>query len=110
LVLEKVIIKPYVPEDLNYVSASVNTIRGLVSSSWRKEADALVLDVVLPVNSEGKICIPLTGFTNPIVKENGRVIYRNNKFVPGVRGLPPERGKKVLLLSTRGRETTRSDW
>jgi len=42
----KVIIKPYVPEDLNYVSASVNTIRGLVSSSWRKEADALVLDVV----------------------------------------------------------------
>jgi alpha-L-rhamnosidase len=83
----KVIIKPYVPEDLNYVSASVNTIRGLVSSSWRKEADALALDVVLPVNSEGKICIPLTGFTNPVVKENGRVIYRNNKFVPGVPGI-----------------------
>jgi len=39
------------------------------------------------VNSEGKICIPLTGFTNPIVKENGRVIYRNNKFVPGVPGI-----------------------
>jgi len=52
-----------------YVNASVNTIRGLVSSSWRKEADALVLDVTLPVNSEGKICIPLIGVHKSCCKE-----------------------------------------
>ncbi len=33
---EKIIIRPQVPGDLSYVSASVNTVRGLVSSSWRK--------------------------------------------------------------------------
>ncbi len=83
----KVIIKPYIPADLDYVSASVNTVRGLVSSSWRKEANALVLDVTLPVNSEGKINFPLSGLTNPVVKENGRIIYQDDSSIPGVSGI-----------------------
>ena len=33
---ENIIIKPHVLGDLKHVSASVNTIRGTVSSSWKK--------------------------------------------------------------------------
>ena len=83
----KVVIKPYFPADLDYVSASVDTVRGLVSSSWRKVADGLALDVTLPVNSTGKICLHLAGLKNPVVKENGRVIYRKDGFVHGAAGV-----------------------
>jgi alpha-L-rhamnosidase len=83
----KVIIKPYIPGDLSYVSASVNTIRGLVSSSWRKEANALVLEVTLPVNSEGKVSLPVTGIKNPVIKESGRVLYQAESYLPGASGI-----------------------
>jgi alpha-L-rhamnosidase len=83
----KVVIKPYIPDDLKYASGSVDTVRGLVSSSWRKEADGLVLDVTLPVNCEGKIFLPLRGLHKPVVKEKGRIIHRNDSFIPGVSGI-----------------------
>jgi alpha-L-rhamnosidase len=83
----KVIIKPYIPADLDYVSASVNTVRGLVSSSWRKEANALVLDVTLPVNCEGKINLPLAELKNPVVKVNGKIIHQDDSFIPVVSGI-----------------------
>jgi len=33
---ERIIIKPYVVGDLNYLSASIKTIRGMIFSSWKK--------------------------------------------------------------------------
>ncbi len=83
----KVVIKPYIPDDLQYAGGSVDTVRGLISSSWRKEADALVLDVTLPVNSRGNIFLPLRGLTNPLVTENGQAVFQNDAFVPGVSGI-----------------------
>jgi alpha-L-rhamnosidase len=83
----KVVIKPYIPDDLKYAGGSVDTVRGLLSSSWRKEADELVLDVTLPVNSEGTIFLPLRGLPNPFVKENGIIIFQNDSFIPGVSGI-----------------------
>jgi alpha-L-rhamnosidase len=98
----KVIIKPYVPADLDYASASVDTIRGLVSSSWRKQDNALRLDVTLPVNSIGKICLPSAGLKNPLVKENGKVIYRKGSFVPGVAGITGGKQEEDYLIFDAG--------
>jgi alpha-L-rhamnosidase len=84
---KRIKIKPYVLGDLNYVSASVKTIRGLVSSSWKKEQNALVLEVVLPVNSEGEICLPLSGLKNPVVKESGKAVYKDNSYVKDISGI-----------------------
>lgn len=86
---KRVIMKPHILGDLSYVSASVNTIRGLVSSSWRREGDALVVEVTLPVNSEGEVNIPLLGLKSPVVKESGRVIYKGGSYIqdaPGITG------------------------
>ena len=89
---EKVIVKPHVAGDLSHVSASVNTIRGLVSSRWARKGGSLTLEVTIPVNSEGKIYVPTIGLKNPIVKESGRVIWKNNRL----QNAPPEitSGKK----------------
>lgn len=84
---KRVIIKPYVVGDLTHVSASVNTIRGLVSSSWRREENALVLEVTLPVNSEGKVSLPLLGLKSPVVRESGRVVYKDGSYIPSVSGI-----------------------
>ena len=72
--------KPHVAGDLSHVSASVNTIRGLVSSRWARKGGSLTLEVTIPVNSEGKIYVPTIGLKNPIVKESGRVIWKNNRL------------------------------
>jgi alpha-L-rhamnosidase len=85
----RVIIKPYIQEDLNYVSASVKTIRGLVSSSWRKEQNTLVVEVILPVNSEGEVNLPLLGLKDPVIKESGREIFKNSSYLRGITGIIP---------------------
>ena len=84
---KRVIIKPYILGDLNYVSASVKTIRGLVSSSWRRENSSLVVEVTLPVNSEGEVNLPLLGLKVPVIRESGREIYKNNSYLPGITGI-----------------------
>ena len=83
----RVIIKPYIIGDLNYVSTSVNTIRGKVSSSWRREQSTLVVEVTVPVNSEGEVNLPLSGLKNPVIKEGGREIYKNGSYIQGVAGI-----------------------
>ena len=84
---ERIIIKPHIVGDLKHVSASVNTIRGLVASSWRKEEDSLLLKVTLPVNSKGKVSIPDLGLKNPVVKEGEEVIWKDGAYIAGVSGI-----------------------
>ena len=85
----KVIIKPYFPGDLNYVSASVNTIRGKVSSSWKREQKNLVMEIILPVNSEGEVNLPISGLKNPVVRESGVEIYKNGACIQGISEITP---------------------
>lgn len=45
------------------------------------------MEVVLPVNSEGEICLPVSGLKKPVVRESGKVIYKNNAFIKGIPGI-----------------------
>jgi len=51
-------IRPYIPKELQYVDARLETIRGRVSVSWRKQESSLVLWVTLPFNTQGRIALP----------------------------------------------------
>jgi len=84
---QRIIIKPYVVDDLKYVSASLKTIRGIIFSSWRKQGDSLILNVILPVNSQAKVSIPKMGLENIMIEESGKVIWKNNLYVDGVAGI-----------------------
>jgi alpha-L-rhamnosidase len=55
---ESITIKPYIPKDLDWAKASVDTIRGRVESSWRKENALLRLDVTIPANTTAVIYMP----------------------------------------------------
>ncbi len=52
------VVKPIIPRDLNHASATINTIRGMVSSRWAKTDDHFRLEVTVPVNSNATIYVP----------------------------------------------------
>jgi len=51
-------IKPFFPDDLSWVKASVGTTRGNIVSEWEKNGNNLQMKVEIPVNSTGTIYIP----------------------------------------------------
>jgi len=84
---QRIIIKPYIVGDLKYVSASIRSVRGIVSSSWVRKDDSLILNATLPVNSQAKVCIPRMGLDNVIVEESEKIIWKDNLFMESVPGI-----------------------
>jgi alpha-L-rhamnosidase len=55
------VIAPQVPTGLAHVSASLDTPRGTVASSWTRTATTFTLDVTIPVNAVAMVSVPLFG-------------------------------------------------
>ncbi len=80
-------IEPHLLGDLKHASASIKTVRGMVSSGWKRTDDSVALDVSVPVNSEAKVSVPKAGLQSVTVEEGGEVIWRNGSYVGGVAGI-----------------------
>ncbi len=80
-------IKPHVLGDLTYASGSVKTVRGMVSSNWKRTDDSLILEVRIPVNSEAKVSVPRIGLRNIEVTESDKTIWKNGKFIRRASGI-----------------------
>ncbi|TCD28563.1 alpha-L-rhamnosidase [Pedobacter psychrodurus] len=65
----KIIIKPSVLPDLNWVKGSFKSISGDITCSWKRTDNGLEMDVSIPVNTSATIYIP-SGKTS-LVKEGG---------------------------------------
>ena len=78
-----VTIEPFVPTDLDRVSATVETVRGSVSVSWDQSGEAFSLDVTVPAGSNGVIHVPKFGDTirvdsqDTVACEDIRLVSRN---------------------------------
>lgn len=83
----RIIIRPYLVADLNHVSASVKTIRGIISSSWKKGENSLTLNITLPVNTQAKVGVPKMKLGNVTIKESGKTIWRNGSYLQGIPGI-----------------------
>ena len=57
---ERIVIKPYVPDGLEKVSAHYDSIRGRIESEWSVAGDDLYLRVKIPANCTARIFIPAT--------------------------------------------------
>lgn len=89
----KINIKPRIVEDLTYARASIRTVRGLVSSHWKKTEGSVVLEVTIPVNSEAEVSVPKIGLKQVMVTESDKSVWENDRFVKNACGV------------TTGRET-----
>ena len=82
-------IRPHLVDDLQYVDAAVDTVRGRVASAWRREGDGLRLQVAVPVNATARVSVPKPRPARFAIFEGGQVVWRDGEPVaraPGIAG------------------------
>jgi hypothetical protein len=67
---DKILIAPAFETDISHVNASFHSPYGAITSKWVKEGDDLKLNVSIPVNTTGKVCLPYK--TNTTIQLNGK--------------------------------------
>lgn len=96
---EKILIKPHIIDDLNHVSASIYTVRGLVYVQWFKEKGEIRIELEIPVNSAGEIHVPVKGIENPTIIEDGNIVWKDGRAIeshPSIR-LVRREGEDIIL-------------
>ena len=90
----KIIIKPALLDDLTWVKASYDSIRGRIASAWARENGRVMLHVTIPPNSTATVHVPARNAAS--VTEGGRPAAQ----APGVRFLRMEGGAAVLAVGS----------
>ena len=67
-----IVIKPYVPENLEWSDASIETVRGTVRSGWRKRAGRIRYTIAIPATATATVYLPAR--EGGVVKERGKVV------------------------------------
>lgn len=67
---DKIILRPQVIEDLDWVKCSYNSIRGKIMSNWQRHKDSIIFDFEIPVNTSASVYLPSDDIKN---------ILENNK-------------------------------
>jgi len=98
---EKILICPPLFPGLNSASASLRTIRGDIRVSWKREEGRFDLDVRIPVGAEAEIRIPRP-WTDAVLKEGGREIWRNGRRFKDLDGLSFQRIEKNWIILNTG--------
>lgn len=87
----RILIKPWLYKRISHASASIYTVRGLVSVEWESKGDMLRLRTRIPVGSIAEIHIPR--ISNKIeILEGGSLLWRPGEIVktPGIFSLKEE--------------------
>jgi alpha-L-rhamnosidase len=99
-------IEPNMVEDLHAASATMETIRGRVSSTWARMDDGSTLEVDVPAGSDAVVVVPKPQeITGVIVRESDKVVWENGKYVPGdpgIRSASSEKDGRVVFAVSSG--------
>lgn len=79
--------RPEMVRDLNWANGSIETPRGMVASSWRREPGVIHMEVDVPVGSVATVVLPKLKLEEVEVTEGGRSLWRNGAYQPGVEGV-----------------------
>ena len=55
---EHIVVKPVIPEGLNQASYRIETVRGLVANSWKRNKDSFEMTTTIPEGSSAKVYLP----------------------------------------------------
>jgi alpha-L-rhamnosidase len=69
-------IKPFIPDDMQYATGSINTIKGKISVSWEKADKNLKLSITIPVGVRAETWIPVKSL-NSEIQESTNTIWKN---------------------------------
>jgi alpha-L-rhamnosidase len=100
---EKFTIRPFIFNDLNFAEGELNTVKGIIRSSWRKEAGFIHMDVTIPGNSTAMVYVPAKTMKS-ITESN----HRTTK-VDGMKFVKMEDGYAVFQIGS-GTYYLKSAW
>jgi hypothetical protein len=80
---------PILPGLLPAMAGTLRSVRGLVGAAWAWAAasSSSSLNVTLPANTAAALSVPVAGLAGVTVREQGRVVWSQGAYVPGVPGL-----------------------
>jgi len=76
-------IAPVIPDELDFVEASLETTRGILKSSWKKTERGIEYNLTIPPNSKATLTIKTSG-DKYYITESG---YALNSDSPGIIGI-----------------------
>lgn len=91
---KKIQIKPALNLGLNEVKCSYESVRGTISSNWKKVGEKIILDIKIPVNTTAEVYIPAKKAQS--VTENGKPLTKIN----GTKFLRIENGNTIYELGS----------
>jgi alpha-L-rhamnosidase len=91
---DKIILRPQLIDDLQWVKTTYHSVRGIITSNWSKIGDKIMLEISIPVNAQAELYLPV-GEENRIF-ESGMPIQQ----APGVDIVGHERNQHIYNLSS----------
>lgn len=91
---KQIIMKPLLPEGLDFVKASYQSVHGAIKSNWKKDGEQFHWNISVPANTKAKVYLPATDASG--IKEGGK----NITGVDGVKVLGLEKGRVVLEVGS----------
>jgi alpha-L-rhamnosidase len=91
--------RPEVPSsDLDEVESTIDTVRGVAATSWRRTDGGFAIDVVVPPNATGLVHVPAADPAD--VAEIGEALAQPADRAPGVELLRVENGRVVYRVGS----------
>ncbi|MBD3415285.1 MAG: Bacterial alpha-L-rhamnosidase [Candidatus Aminicenantes bacterium] len=75
---DKIVFRPQVMDDLQWVECSYESIRGKIVSSWHKKEGSLFFKIQIPVNAEAAVYLP--NLINSQIYENGKHLVNSENI------------------------------
>lgn len=91
---KNIVMKPILPEGLDYVCSEYHSIYGLIKSSWRKKGKSFVWDITVPCNTTATVYI--TASSEKSVTESGK----RAASVKGIKFIHTEDGYVVYKIGS----------
>jgi alpha-L-rhamnosidase len=95
-------IKPALVDELDYVRATTQSVRGEISTRWERDCDSLLLRVSIPVNSEAEVYLPKVECADLLVEENGDPVWKERRFVGRKEGLEEMSEEEGFIVAALG--------
>jgi alpha-L-rhamnosidase len=90
--------RPEMPEGLDRVEATYESVRGKIASSWRRTPGGLEMEVTVPPNATARVHVPAP---SPwVVLESGSGGERRAELAPSVRLVGMRRGRAVYAVGS----------
>ena len=88
---------------VRHAAASIETVRGPASVSWRMKDDGeLRLTAEVPANASAEIRLPTGGRSAVMVTEGGRPVWRHGAYLPGAQGVTVARAEHDCMVVEAG--------